>query len=153
VVLDLYAGTGVLGIEAWSRGASSVVFVERAPQVLAALRANLEALGLAAGVEVLRGDVARCVRRLGNAGRRFDLVLLDPPYESEELGKALAALSEAQVVAAHGTLVVEHGRRHPVPRTADWAVIDEWTYGETQVTRLARAGISPEEGVTLEQES
>jgi len=139
-VLDLYAGTGVMGVEAVSRGAARVVFVERSPQVLATLRDNLAALSLDAEVEVLRGDACRWVRRLGEAGECFDLVLLDPPYESDELPKALAALAEAQVVAPQGTLVVEHRRRHPVTVASEWATLDEWSYGETQVTRLGPSG-------------
>lgn len=139
VVLDLYAGTGVMGIEAVSRGAARVVFVERSRQALATLRDNLKSLGLDAEVEVLAGDATRCVRRLGAAGECFDLVLLDPPYDGDELPKALAALSEAHVVAEHGTLVVEHGRRHPVPIVEEWAALDEWEYGETLVTRLGRS--------------
>lgn len=140
-VLDLYAGSGVMGVEALSRGASRVVFVERDPKVLALLRQNIAALGLEAQVEMVRGDAVRSVPRLARAGECFDLVLLDPPYESGELGKALPALAEGLVVAEEGTLVVEHGRRHPVPESSDWAVLEEWPYGETQVTLLRRAAV------------
>lgn len=135
-VLDLYAGTGVLGIEAVSRGASRVVFVEQAAPVVAALRESLAALGIGEQARVVRGDVARCVRRLGQQGERFDLVLIDPPYASEEVPRALAALLEAEALAPHATVVVEHGRRHPVAVGRGWVTLDEWAYGETQVTRL-----------------
>ena len=78
-VLDLYAGSGVLGVEAASRGAGCIVFVERAAGCLATLRANLRAVGLDDSCRVLRADVPDAVRRLGRLGARFDLVLLDPP--------------------------------------------------------------------------
>lgn len=136
-VLDLYAGTGVLGVEALSRGAESLVCVEKAASTLAVLRANLAALGLADAVRVVAGDVSRAVRRLGAEGARFDLVLADPPYASDELRRALEALAEARVLAPHGVLVVEHGRRHPVPEVAGWKALEEWPYGDTRVTRLA----------------
>jgi 16S rRNA (guanine966-N2)-methyltransferase len=146
-VLDLYAGTGALGIEAASRGAESVVFVERIPRCVAALRRNLAALGLRRGVRVVSGDVPGVVRSLGRRRERFDLVLLDPPYASDEALRALEALIAADVLAAGATLVLERGRRHPVPVPEGLAQIDERRYGDTVVTRLGRVaertGASP----------
>ena len=78
-VLDLYAGTGTLGIEALSRGALEVIFVERGARSLAALRANLRALDLEGRARVLRGEVRGVLRRQGRVSGAFDLVLLDPP--------------------------------------------------------------------------
>jgi 16S rRNA (guanine(966)-N(2))-methyltransferase RsmD len=135
-VLDLYAGTGALGIEALSRGAARAVFVERAPRCLALLRANLASLGLEAAARVVRGDARRAVRRLGQAGERFDLVLLDPPYDSGEAPLALAALAEAAIVAPEGVLVVETAKRHPLPPVDGLLRLDERRYGDTLVTRL-----------------
>src|SRR5881409_2533008 len=88
-VLDLFAGSGALGIEALSRGAASAVFVERAAPAQAALRANLEALGIEA--DVRRADVRAFVRNVSEAGRTYDLVFLDPPYrDAERLGRELS---------------------------------------------------------------
>jgi 16S rRNA (guanine966-N2)-methyltransferase len=149
-VLDLYAGTGALGIEAASRGAESVVFVERIPRCVAALRRNLAALGLRRGVRVVSGDVPGVVRSLGRRRERFDLVLLDPPYASDQALHALEALVAADVLAPGATLVLERGRRHPVPVPAGLAPIDERRYGDTIVTRLGpaadRTGASPASG-------
>ncbi len=135
-VLDLYAGTGALGIEALSRGAARAVFVERAPRCLALLRANLASLELESVSRVLRGDARRAVRRLGHAGERFDLVLLDPPYDSGEAPLALAALAEAGLLAPEGVLVVETAKRHPLPPMDGLLRLDERRYGDTLVTRL-----------------
>lgn len=136
-VLDLYAGSGVLGVEAFSRGAASVVFVERSSRVVRVLRENLTALGLAVEARVVAADAPAAVRRLGGEGARFDLVLLDPPYGGEELARALGALAEAALVSTPGTVVVEHARRHPVPRVPGWVERDVRSYGETGVTQLS----------------
>ena len=135
-VLDLYAGSGALGVEAASRGAASVVFVERAPATRAVLRANLDALGLGDS-QVIAADAARAVAQLGREGRRFDLVLVDPPWASGEAARALEALVAAGVLAPQALVVVEHGRRHSLPVVRGLAVRDERRYGETLVTRLA----------------
>ncbi|GAC1438041.1 MAG: 16S rRNA (guanine(966)-N(2))-methyltransferase RsmD [Solirubrobacteraceae bacterium] len=98
-VLDLFAGSGALGIEALSRGASHVVFVERAPAALEAVRANLDALGVdGARAQLCAGDALWHVRGAGERGERFDLIMLDPPYGSppdEELGRLLTPLLDA----------------------------------------------------------
>src|SRR5436305_5485400 len=87
-VLDLFAGSGALGIEALSRGAAQATFVERARPALTALRANLEALDITAQIHA--GDARALVRNATQAGRTYDLVFVDPPYrESERLAKQL----------------------------------------------------------------
>ena len=136
-VLDLYAGSGVLGVEAFSRGAAAVVFVERSSRVLRVLRENLTELGLEGEARVVAADAPAAVRRLGGEGARFDLVLLDPPYAGDELARALTALAEAELGAAPGTVVVEHARRHPVPLVSGWVELDVRIYGDTQVTQLS----------------
>jgi 16S rRNA (guanine966-N2)-methyltransferase len=135
-VLDLYAGTGALGIEALSRGAERIVFVERAPRSLAVLRANLEQLELGASARVVRGDVARVIRRLAGEGLRFDLVLADPPYASGDAPRALCALVAAQLLAAGAAVVVERSRRHPLPPIAGLALAEERRHGDTVIGLL-----------------
>lgn len=145
-VLDLYAGTGALGIEALSRGAREVVFIERASRSVAVLRANLATLGLTADARIVAGDAVRGVQRLGRAGARFDLALLDPPYAAGEVGRALAALVAAGVLEPGAMVVVESGRRHPVPVVEGLAPIDERRYGDTVITRLVAAGLEQRAG-------
>lgn len=135
-VLDLYAGTGTLGIEALSRGARQVVFIERSANSLAVLRANIAALELRACTRILAGDAARSVAKLGREGACFDLVLLDPPYAAGEVGRALEAIVAAHVLAPEAVVVVESGRRHPVPGVAGLAPLDERRYGDSVITQL-----------------
>lgn len=138
-VLDLFAGTGALGIEALSRGAASLVSVERARKAVAVLRANVAALRLDSSTRVMAVDVVEAVRRLGLDGVRFDLVLVDPPYASGEAKRALEALVEADVLAAGAVVVLERSRSHPSPFVAGLAVLDERRYGDTVITRFAAA--------------
>jgi 16S rRNA (guanine966-N2)-methyltransferase len=103
-VLDAFAGSGALGLEALSRGAATCVFVERAPRSLEVLRANIRALGVEERARVERGDA---LRYLGAGGRSFDLVLLDPPYgDWPRLVGRLTALLPARMAPA-GRVVAE----------------------------------------------
>ncbi len=135
-VLDLYAGTGALGVEAASRGATALVFVERAPRCVAVLKQNLRTLGLDGLSQVVAADATRAIRQLGKRGERFDLVLMDPPYASDEVPRALQALVASGMLAPGATGVVEHHRRHPVPVVPGLAPVDARVYGDTAITRL-----------------
>jgi 16S rRNA (guanine(966)-N(2))-methyltransferase RsmD len=139
-VLDLYAGSGALGIEALSRGAARAVFVERAAPAAAALRANLAALGLEEHARVLRGDAALALRRLARERARFDLALLDPPYGPGGAERALRAVADAAVMAPGGTVVVEASRRHPPGDVAGFVRGDERVHGDTVVVRYEAPG-------------
>ncbi len=109
--LDLYAGSGAVGIEALSRGAEHVVFVERTPVALKVLRANLERLGISSDFRVEAGSVASFLRRAKGMG--FDVVFLDPPYDADaEYAAALNLLGEtARAVLAEGSIVIAEHRR------------------------------------------
>lgn len=136
-VLDLFAGSGALGIEALSRGADSAVFVERAAAALAVLRSNLAELALDGKSEVLRGEASAAVRRLGRAGRRFDLLLLDPPYAAtRELAQALRALVTSGILAPGAMVVAETSRRPALPPIEGLTPLDERRYGDTVIHRL-----------------
>lgn len=116
-VLDAYAGSGALGLEALSRGARTAVFVERDPAVARILRRNIETLGLADGCEIIEASVLRAVRQT-LARDVFDLILADPPYGSGESGRFLP--HAIQRLAPDGLLVLERDRHDsaasdPVP--------------------------------------
>lgn len=144
-VLDLYAGTGALGIEAISRGAESATFVERSASCARILRANLEALGVAVRCEVLVAEARRALARLAERrGRRFDLVLLDPPYASDEASGALEALVRSELLAEGAIVVVESSRRRPPAAVAGLEAIDERRYGDTLITRFRASGAEEE---------
>ena len=126
-VLDLYAGSGALGLEALSRGASSATFVERARPALRALRANLDALG--AEASVIAGDVAAFLRSAREQGAEYDLVFLDPPYKAASaVGREL---SLRPVCAVGARVVAESDRRAPLE--LDLPLTDERRYGDTLI--------------------
>jgi 16S rRNA (guanine966-N2)-methyltransferase len=125
-VLDLYAGSGALGIEALSRGAGSAVFVERDRQALAALRRNLDAVGVDA--EVRSEDVLRFLARPGD---RYDLVFCDPPYD--DAPRVAAPLSEAvpALVREDARIVTESDKRNPL--LLPLPLLVERSYGDTRI--------------------
>ena len=147
-VLDLYAGTGALGIEALSRGAERAVFVERSNASLAALRRNLLALELDAYARVVRGDVRSALRRLAGERMRFDLVLADPPYDDREIATPLSLLVSGGLLAPGATVVVERSRRHPLPSVAGLVSQDSRRYGDTVLEWLGAGEPSAEQGGT-----
>lgn len=131
-VLDLFAGTGALGIEALSRGAREAVFVERDPKAVRVLRANLRHTGLEPLARVYVGDALREAARLGGQGMRFDLILVDPPYRTGLAQAALAALDAAGAVAPGAWVVVEHAAQEDMPeRAANLTKVRAARYGDT----------------------
>src|SRR5258708_1977476 len=144
-VLDLYAGTGALGLEALSRGASRAVFVERESHALSALRRNIRELGFEDRAQVVAADVATALRRLaadGQAGNgapgRFSWVFLDPPYRLE-VEAVLGELGSNDLLVPGAVVVVEHDRRHRPPGSVAGSVAglflaDRRTYGDTELS-------------------
>jgi len=133
-VLDLFAGTGALGIEALSRGAQEAVFVEDHPESLKVLRRNLAHLDLEAQSRVLPVTVLSALKKLAVQDKKFDLAFLDPPYGGEKAAAALQALAAAGIMAAASWVVVEHGRRDQLPEAAGKLQRRELRrYGDTQV--------------------
>ena len=132
-VLDLYAGTGALGLEALSRGAATVVFVESAPVVLPVLKENLAVVGLP-GARVVKGSVPTVVG--GAPPARFDVVLADPPYETPvgEVLSVLGSLVTGGWLAPEAVLVVERSsREEPWEWPTPLAGIRDRRYGEAQL--------------------
>jgi 16S rRNA (guanine966-N2)-methyltransferase len=128
-VLDLFAGTGALGIEALSRGAASAVFVERDARTAEVLRKNLDALGIDA--EVRRSDVAAALRDARDRGETYDLVVCDPPYRlAPELGRPLTE-ALGPVLAGGARVVTESDRRAPLD--LELPLTDERRYGDTLI--------------------
>jgi 16S rRNA (guanine(966)-N(2))-methyltransferase RsmD len=137
-VLDLYAGTGALGIEALSRGASKAVFVEREHQALVTLRRNLKELGLDERATVIGADVGAALRRLGTGTERFSWVFLDPPYAKETEG-VLHELAGCGILAPCAVVIVEHDRRNRPPGAEASSVgglflTDRRAYGDTELS-------------------
>jgi len=131
-VLDLYAGSGALAIEALSRGAGSALLVERDPRAVAVIRANLAALGLAEPeARVHAGQARAALRNASDRADTYDLVFLDPPYRSApELGRELSA-ALGPLLAAGGRVVTESDRRAPLPLLLP--LTHERRYGDTLI--------------------
>jgi 16S rRNA (guanine966-N2)-methyltransferase len=136
-VLDLYAGTGALGIEALSRGASRAVFVENDRPALEALRRNLDTLGLTGSAVVLSSPVLRVVRSLSSRGP-FDLVLVDPPYASlAEAVQVLELLVDQHLFSDKVRVVLEHASRDAAPDLKGLLFQKTRRYGDTSVSFYA----------------
>jgi 16S rRNA (guanine966-N2)-methyltransferase len=128
-VLDLFAGSGALGIEALSRGAASAVFVDRDPRAVACVRRNLEAFGIEAPVH--RQEAGAFLSAARARDSLFDLVLLDPPYSSAgALGRLLSERLPA-VLNENALIVSESDRRHPLE--LDLPLTRERVYGDTRI--------------------
>lgn len=135
-VLDLFAGAGGLGLEAWSRGAASVTAVEKVSKHWKNLQANFQTLSAPelGSHEVVRADVYDYLKRPVGP---FDLIFADPPYDEVDLPKLLEVLGDA--LAPDGLLVFEMHKRDSVEVSKDWKLLKEKKYGSTKVIFLKRA--------------
>ena len=134
-VLDLYAGTGALGLEAVSRGAMRVVLVDSDREAQELCRSNAEALGFTPRVEVLAQPVERALAALGKREDRYQIIFADPPYAARVVETVLEAVARHGVLAPGGTVVVEHDKREPAPESyAGFTQVDQRRFGDTLVT-------------------
>ncbi len=137
VVLDLFAGTGNLGIEALSRGAKRVIFVEKGRQALRLIQTNINQFGLGDRSEIIPRDVNRAIGILNQRGELFDLILMDPPYEKGLIQRTLMKLSSHPVYHGDSILVIEHNRREPLPSILDgWKLVRQQKIGDTLLSFL-----------------
>lgn len=147
VVLDLYAGTGALGLEALSRGAKRVVFVESASKAATVLRKNVDELGQRDRCELIARPIERSFAEIERRGP-FDLVFVDPPYASWK-GPAIDALSAvvARALTSSATVVLEHATRDGAPTIEGLRAFDQRTYGDTSLVLLdvVNDGVEPSE--------
>jgi 16S rRNA (guanine966-N2)-methyltransferase len=132
-VLDLFAGTGAMAIEALSRGASGAVLVESSSRAAAAIEGNLASLGASSAV-CLSMDYRKALRQLAPRGERFSLVFIDPPYGGGLIDSAAEALERAGVLRPGALVVAESAARDPKERApARWVQESERRYGDTRV--------------------
>ena len=143
-VLDLFAGSGALGLEAYSRGAASVCWVESDRRVLAVLQENVRQLcvPLAGDIQVVPDDVLRFIRG-APPGMAFDLIFADPPYDQDGgwLKNILYAISAGSILAPTGLLIVEVSARSAVVPWLGWRLVMMREYGETRICMLEKTGI------------
>ncbi|HYL68577.1 MAG TPA: 16S rRNA (guanine(966)-N(2))-methyltransferase RsmD [Candidatus Limnocylindria bacterium] len=117
--VDLYAGTGAIGIEAVSRGARETIFIESHAAGARLVRQNLEALGIRSGIDVIEADVVKGLKNLAARHLVADFIFLDPPYEGDEHLRVLEFLDESHLVAPYGLVIVEHQRGMELPERFD----------------------------------
>ena len=147
VVLDLFAGTGSLGIEALSRGARKAFFVERDRQALRLIQKNLSQCGMEGQSEILPGDAIRAIGVLEARGEFFDLIFVDPPYERGLLEKTFEKLVAHRIYHERSILVVQRDRREPLPESLEgWDLTRERRIGDTIVSFLIPSFSSGEQG-------
>lgn len=136
--LDLFAGTGQLGIEALSRGAESCVFVDRRADAVKLIRENLDVTGLAGRARVVTGDALEC---LSSVKEKFDLIFLDPPYEAALLEEALERVFRFDILAPHGIIAAEAPVEKLLPAAkAPYRTGRTYRYGKIAVTLFHREG-------------
>ena len=135
VVLDLFAGTGALALEALSRGAARAVLVDNGREALKLCRENADDLGLADRVQIVAGAVDERTLTRVKASGPFDLVFADPPYAAQPPGQIAALVAACGVLSARGVLVVEHDKRVEAPKEQAGLVLDDARrFGDTAVS-------------------
>ena len=133
-VLDLFAGSGAMAIEALSRGAERALMVEQSRVAAQTLRRNVSELDLDDRVVIWQMDAQRALRRLEDDGRLFDLVFLDPPYaETAVTTRVLSALAASNLLASGAVIVLEHAAKQPPPAANGLSTPLTRRWGETEV--------------------
>ncbi len=130
-VLDLFCGTGALGIEAVSRGAKEVIFADKDYRSVELTKLNLKKLGIEA--RVIKASYEKTIKLL--EGQKFDIIILDPPYKSGVYEDCLQKIAEAQLLAEAGVIVCEHNKEDAF-NFAPFTIVDEKRYGIKKVTYL-----------------
>ena len=133
-VLDLFAGTGALGIEALSRGGERAVFVEKSSASLNALKKNIALCGLETHTEILPKEVPSAIKALETRRECFNLIFLDPPYAKGLAYQTLEILGRSSIVAPGGLIVAEHAPTEPLDGFRGLEAVDRRKYGGTLVS-------------------
>ncbi|WP_338786674.1 16S rRNA (guanine(966)-N(2))-methyltransferase RsmD [Metabacillus sp. FJAT-53654] len=133
--LDLFAGSGGLGIEALSRGIERCIFVDREAKAIQTIHKNLEACHAVEASEVYRNDAERAIKAIIKRELRFELIFLDPPYKQQKLKALITSISENNLLEEGGFIVTEHGSEVQLPVEIDQFIqIKYETYGMTSIT-------------------
>ncbi len=145
-VLDIFAGSGALGLEALSRGAARCLFVDQAPAAMKALKANIEALGLSGQARALIADAARPQAAIA-AAAPFDLILADPPYGRGLAAAVMELVARQGLLAPQGLLAIEHAPGESPPPPPGWRLVSERSYGQSRLSFFSPAS-APERQAT-----
>jgi len=138
VVLDLFAGTGALGIEALSRGAKFAVFIDHHKDAISVIARNLKLCLFEDRSKIIKWDIAKNLNCICMTDQKFDLIFMDPPYKKNLVGAALLHLQHAQALAGGARIVVEHSPYETItPDFCAYEILDQRKYGKTLVSFLA----------------
>lgn len=135
-MLDLFAGTGQMGIEALSRGAARAVFVDRAPKAVSVIRKNIAAARVEDRAEILQMTYQQALHKL--QGQKFDILFLDPPYGGELLNSALNAVESFDILSVDGIIICESSTEDTVMCPNAFSVYRAYQYGTICLTALCR---------------
>lgn len=142
-LMDVYAGSGAVGLEALSRGAAAVTFVDRNPHCLSIIRRNLATLGMLDRARLVRADATR---GLFAAGGPFDLIFMGPPYHDQKWNElrltvpTLKAIAHAQQLKPGGWVIGQHHKKEPVDPPAGWTLFRQENYGDTKLSFFSHGG-------------
>jgi 16S rRNA (guanine(966)-N(2))-methyltransferase RsmD len=133
--LDLYAGSGQIGIEALSRGAKEVIFVDNHPSAIRLIRTNLGFLHPEEGLKIPRNNVLKAIDNLSKAKKRFDIIFLDPPYKSRLVKNTLQALAKSDILKTPTLVIAEHHKFLVLDKEIDLLErVRQERYGDTVLT-------------------
>lgn len=134
LVIDLFCGSGALGLEALSRGADHVFFVDRSMRAIYAVRSNIEIMGVEEWCTLIPGDAFRVLKKLVSQGHQADVITADPPYDSELAHRILQSVAELGIMVPGGWLVVEHRERVSVSNHPGFSLVKSRKLGDTVIS-------------------
>lgn len=137
-VLDLYAGTGSMGIEALSRGASKAVFVDKDREAVRLIHKNLETCHFAEHGRIFPISVGKAIANLEASGESFDLIFVDPPYQQRLIEKTFSKLANSLLITEKTRMVTEHHPKEPFPEIEGLILTDQRKYGQTLVSIIRK---------------
>lgn len=139
-VLDLFGGTGNLGLETLSRGAESAVFIDKSPASINLIKENSIITKLGGRTEVIKTDSLKALDRFIQDGRQFDLIFCDPPYNNGLVQLVLRKIDNSQILTSNGMIIVEHSKHEPIHTDFAQLVLKRTEkYGETLVSFVTRS--------------
>lgn len=134
-MLDLFAGTGAIGIEALSRGAARAIFVEAHPASLKLLKTNLDQCGLFGNTEVYPGELRTFFQHAARTGLTFDIIFADPPYRDDSASTLLPLLGQSAMILPHTVVILEHPTKHQIPpQVGPLNRVRQYRYGDTSLS-------------------
>ena len=133
-VLDLFAGSGALGIEALSRGASQAVFCDNSLDSIKIIKSNIEKARVVDRSQIVSGDFKRCLRDMEAKNQSFDMIFVDPPYYEGLFEEVLDTIRSCKILKKDGIVIVEHDAKRPIGQVEGLEVYKEKKYGITMLT-------------------